>query len=456
LEQMRIRAFLTPAFLAFLCPAMASAGEKALTLHECINEALGRSPQLEADRYTLAADNEAIKKAKAGILPNLTASADLQNLTGGPVGPFSVLGVNEAEVTGLRGTQRAPIRVSLATVGDGSATIRYPLYSDGSILGLNNAPVVAAAKSVYTRQQWTIRLSEQAVIETLASVFFSTTSYLEKVDIDRQKVELSKKRLEILKQELALDLTLPQYVEAAKAELEADERSLATSEQRALDSGMQLAQLIGHPLNRKLTLDMTEPHIPALPRLESFLDRVASQHPAVGVQQANIDLAQQNLRLAEAQLLPKVDFVTSYTGATSFGRQNPDLLFMALRVEVPIFDWGHGLAAEREERDKVKAAQAELKQVDLNVRETLLSELSDIHTTESTIAGFERTYLDAKNNVNLANERHEQGIAPELELVDAKETLAKAQDDLALARLTLRLEYVRLQRLAGGVWVWNR
>lgn len=456
---MRICTFLGLVTLLAALPAMAKtkAGQRPLTLHECINEVLGRSPQLEAERYTLSADNEAIKKARAGILPNLTAVGDLQNLTGSPVGPFSVLGVNNVDVTGIRGTAaKAPIRVSLATVGDGAAVIRYPLYENGSILGLNNAPVVASAKSIYKRQQWTIRLSEQSVIETLASVFFNTTAYLEKVDIDRQKVELSQKRLEILKQELTLDLTLPQYVDLAKAELQADQLALSASEQRAMDSAMQLAQLLGRPLNRTLTLDMTEPRIPTLPQLQGFVDLVASQHPAVGVQQANIDIAQQNLRLAEAQLLPKVDFITSYTGATAFGQQNPDLWFSALRVEVPIFDFGHGLAAEREERDKVKAAQAELKQVDLDVRESLLSEVSNIHTTESMIAAEEKTFLEAKNNVALATERHEQGIGTELELVEAKETLAKARDELILAKLTQRLEYVRLQRLAGGVWAWNR
>jgi outer membrane protein TolC len=446
-------------FLALTCAAVAGGDGKPLTLRECINQALGRSPRLEADRYKLAADNEAIKKARAGLLPKLTASFDLQNLTGSPVGPFAVLGVNNVDETGIssvRASQRSPIRVDLASVGDASVQIRYPLYENGSILGLNNAPAVAAAKSLYARQQWTIRLSEQSVIETLASTFYNTTAYLQKVDLDREKVELSKKRVEIMKQELALHLTLPQYVELAKAELQADEQNLAASQHRVLDSAMQLAQLIGRPLRLSLTLDLSEPHIPALPALEAFLNRVASQHPAIGVQQANIDLAQQNLRLAEAALLPKVDFVTSYTWATAFGRENPDLFYMLLRVEVPIFDWGHGLAEEREERDKMKAAQAELRQVDVDLREIILSELSDIHTTEGVIARLERDYIQARNNLGLEKERHEQGIANELFLVDAEEALAKAKDDLILAKLAQRLEYVRLQRLAGGVWVWNR
>jgi outer membrane protein TolC len=441
--------------------AKAVSSEKGLTVHDCIDEALGRSPQLESERYTLKAENEAIKHARASLLPDLTFDAELQNLTGSPTGPFSTLGVNNPDVTGVISfkvnTKSAGSgRVNFATVGNGTLQMRYPLYENGSILGLNNAPAVAAAKGEYVRQQWTIRLSEQAVIETVAGCFYNATAYLEKLQLDRENVELAKKRLDILKQELTLDLTLPQYVEIAKAQLDAAQQTLVTTEQRAMDSAMQLAELIGRPLQGKLRLDLSEPHIPAVPPLVKFLDQVALLHPAVGVEQANIDVAQQNLRLAEAQLWPTVNFVSNYTGATAFGGENPDLLYFLLRVEVPIFDWGAGRDRKREEEDKLKAAQAQLGQVNLNLREAILTELSDIHTTESTLAGLEREFIQTRDNVALIQEQHDQGISTQLTLVDAQEAFIKAQDELLLGKLVQRLEYVQLQKLGGGVWVWNK
>src|ERR1700740_428233 len=62
---------------------------KVLTVRECIDEALGRSPQLQSDRFLLKADSEAIKHARASLLPDLTAAAELQNLTGSVMVPFS-------------------------------------------------------------------------------------------------------------------------------------------------------------------------------------------------------------------------------------------------------------------------------------------------------------------------------------------------------------------------------
>jgi outer membrane protein len=446
-------------FLVLAPASLWGAENKPLTLHECISEALGRSPRLESEWYNLAGDQEAIKKARAGLLPSLRVRGDLENVTGSPIGPFSILGINNLDQTGVVTTGRnraSAVHANFATVGTGSLLLDYPLYEKGSILGLNNAPAVASAKSTYVRQQWTIRLSAQTVIETLAAVYFNATAYQRKVELDRHKVELSKKRLAIMQQEFKLDLTLEQNVELAKSELAADEQLLQTSQQRSAYSEMQLAQLIGRPLHQQMNLDLSEPRIPPLPPLEQFLNRVAKDHPAIGAQAANIDVAKQNLRLAESELWPTVGFSAGYTQGTAFATENPYLFIFGLHVSVPVFDWGHNLDNEREERDRLKAQQAELDQISLELRESILTELSDIHTTESSIAALERNYVQAKNNFDLINEQHERGIATDLAFVNAESDLVKAKDDLLLAKLVQQLRYVELQKLSGGVWVWNK
>ena len=68
---MKARCGLKLFFLLLTPVSLSQAENKSLTLHECINEALGRSPRLTSEQYNLAGDQEAIKKARAGLLPNL-------------------------------------------------------------------------------------------------------------------------------------------------------------------------------------------------------------------------------------------------------------------------------------------------------------------------------------------------------------------------------------------------
>jgi outer membrane protein TolC len=440
-----------------------------LTLRDCINAALGRSPQLEAERHDLEASKEAIWKERADLLPRVTAASSALEVNGTPVTPFAVLHVNnpdEGSFTQGSSTKasskkasstkasKTQTRVDFGTVGTASAMVSYPLFQNGSILGLNDAPAVGAAKAVYKRQEWTMRLSEQAVIYRLIGPFYNAIAYRQKVELDQRRVVLSKDRLMIMKEELALDLKLPKDVELARAQLAADQQSLATSQQRALDSAVLLAQLIGRPLHQKLNLDLSEPHIPATPPLEDFLNRVTAKHPAIEVQRAEIEVARQNLRLAQSALLPTVKLESSYTLATDFSPPTADLFLTALRADVPVFDFGHGQAAARESRDKLNAAQARLGQVNLDLRASIISVLSEIHSTESTIAGLDRDYVQTKNNVELITAQRRLGMIDQLAIVDAEMAFLAAKDALILARLAQRLEYAQLQNLAGGVWNW--
>jgi outer membrane protein len=444
-----------------ICSGSAYAEDRVLTVHDCIAECLSRNPGIAARQLTLAADKENIWKARSGLLPDLTGSASLGLYTGSPTGPWALMGVNDVEETGTpivnqRKPAQSVFRVSWATVGSGALKLDYPIYANGSIFGLNNAPVVAAAKARYQAQTLNIRLTAQDLIANLVSTFYNTLAYERKTDLDTREVELAQKRVEIVEEELRQNLILPQYLEVAKEQLEAKKQSLKTSEQWAADSERMLAELLGRSPKRKLNLNKTDPRIPGMPPLETFLDKVSSEHPAVAIQKANIDIAQQQYRLAQTALFPSVNFSTSYGGGTAFGPRPLDAFFAGVGVNVPIFDFGHNLAAEHENLDLLKSAQAQLDEIRLELRQSILGELDKIHTIESSLAEAERAYVIAKTNLDLVASQHDQGISTQLALVDANTTLAEAEENLLLYRLTWWIQYAQFQRLSGGLWVWNK
>ena len=133
-----------------------------------------------------------------------------------------------------------------------------------------------------------------------------------------------------------------------------------------------------------------------------------------------------------------------------------DQFYAGIGVEVPIFDFGHKLSGEHEALDLLKAAQAQLEQVQLSLRDAILTEISTIHTTEANLADLERNYVEAKTQVDLIQSEHDQGIATQLALVEDQLRLFEVKDQLLLLRLEERVQYANLQRLTGGVWVWNR
>jgi outer membrane protein TolC len=453
-------------FWVLLCTVKRGASESlhsgVLTLHECIAECLQGNPRLLSEQYTLSADKENIWKARSDFLPSVAGHASIGGLSGSPSGPWALLGINDPDVTGVvargasREANRGPFRISWGWVGTGQLRLEYPLYASGSIFGLNNFPAVATAKAKFDKQSWEIRLAAQDVTANLVGVYYNTTAYLEKVDLDQQTVDYSKKRLEILQEELRLNLILPQQVDVAKQQLQASQQALVASQERAADSERMLAELIRRPGTKKLRLSASDPLLPTLPPVEKLLTQVSDQHPAVAIQRANIEEAKQQYHLAETALYPSVHFETTYGAGTAFGPTPLDQLYAGIGVEVPIFDFGHKLSGEHEALDLLKAAQAQLEQVQLSLRDAILTEISTIHSTEANLADLERNYVEAKTQVDLIQSEHDQGIATQLALVDAQMGLLGVKDQLLLLRLEERVEYANLQRLTGGVWVWNR
>jgi outer membrane protein TolC len=457
---------LLPLFGASICAFARSVDNGApsgvLTLHECISECLKGNPKLASEQYTLAADKENIWKVRSSALPDLSGHAEIAGLRGSPSGYWALLGVNDPDVTGVvtrgatRESNKGPFRISWGAVGTGSLRLNYPIYANGSIFGLNNFPALAAAKAQYNKQTWAVRLAAQDITANLVGVFYNTVAFLNKVELDQQTVELSKKRLEILQEELKLNLVLPQFVEVAKQQLAANQQVLMTSQERAADSERMLRELLRRPGNQKLRIVTSDPLIPSLPPVEGLLTRVSGEHPEVAMQRANIDEAKQQYRLSQTQLYPSVNFESTYSGGTGFGPFPLDQYLVGVGVDVPIFDWGHKLSAEHESLDLLKAAQAQLEQVQLSLRDAILTQISTIHTNEAEMADLERNYVEAKTQVDLIQSEHDQGLATQLALVDAQLNLQQVNDSMLLLRLQQRVEYANLQRLTGGVWVWNR
>src|SRR5579872_3629423 len=136
-----------------------------LTLQQCIDVALEQSPRLSAYRHKTAADNYDITKRKGTTLPYFSSELSTYMVNGAPATLWTPLSINNPGAT-LVPTPRG-VRNPNAhwdPVGVQEFGVSYPLYSEGSILGLNNPPVVASARAVLTEDQLTAIIEAQKVV----------------------------------------------------------------------------------------------------------------------------------------------------------------------------------------------------------------------------------------------------------------------------------------------------
>lgn len=441
------------AVLALIAGSVSITHAAPLTLKQCIAEAVRNSPQLAAARHDIAAAIYEITKKRGTTLPYLSGKLNAYEVNGSAVTPFSTLHSFSPESPSKQ--------AHFGPVAGQSVGMTYPLYEYGSIMGLNNPPVVAAARAALEQAQSIARLYEQKVILDATAMFSYAVWYRDELPLDEEMVKLSEKQLEIVREQVSLGLRLPQDVELARAQLGASQQAIASARQNADDAILQLAKLMGHEEDERLEPENTKPPLPRLPSLREFFAKVMPGHPALHVQQDKVEIAKQQYRVDRSTLLPSLSLNTIFQAAQNLahfnggtGHLNPTAFLSYIQVDIPIFDFGQRRAAVHQSEEKVLSEQERVKQIDLDLRSAITESSRQIYDIDEKLAALRSDYLKASNDVLLARAQRKEGLIDELKLVESELALLYARSSLESEKQMKQLKYAELQNLSGGTWRW--
>src|SRR5437773_2484163 len=421
-----------------------SSYSRPLTAHDCIAIALGESPAMQASRDDVLSEAQAVRAAEGLALPQLTGSAGYQLFSGSRTGKFSIVNLGDSGGVSLN-------TVDLGAVEIYSARLSYPLFKDGSILGLNNPPAIAEKKAKKQALAWTVNLTREEVIYRITDEFILTVSARNRTALSQRRVELIEQSVAITEEQQKQGLKLPIDIKVAKDQLSGAQNLAKLLRQQAVAGSLELSRSLGLPSTSELALSSTLPDPPdPPPTAEQLLGGALARHPSLQVQRATIDQAKQNYRLERFRLYPSVSLAGSATYIDDFSPANGSLFFGGITVSVPIFDFGAQLATARSKLMTYKAEQARLFSVADDVTYAVLKAYESIYALSHNILGLQEDISKAERDVQVIRSQQQQGIAEPLTAIEKELHLIAKQDELAGVserRLTL---YAFLQKAAGG------
>jgi len=424
-----------------------------LTLHDCIAIALGESPALEASRFDVFSAAQEVRAAQGKVLPLLTGSAEYEVFSGSPTSKFSV--VNLGSVT-PSGVVVSPKTVGWTGIEQYGAHLKYGLFNDGSILGLNDAPAIAEKKAKKQALAWTVNLTREDVIYRITDEFVATVSARNRMGLAERRVALLDQSVTITQEQQKQGLKLPIDVKVAKEQSSAAQTLLTLLREQAVAGSLGLSKTLGLSSSSKLSLTNTLPDPPdPPPTTGQLLGACLNHHPSLEKQRAVIDQAKQDYRLERFRLYPSVFLDGSATEIDEFDPSNSASVFVgAIAISVPIFDFGTQLATTRSKLMKYKAEQARLFSTADDVNYEVLKTYQTIYTLTQHILDLQGDVSKAERDVQVIQAQQQQGIAEPLIAIEKELHLIAKQDELhgiEARRLTL---YARLQKAAGGAWKW--
>src|SRR5579863_2417930 len=414
----------------------ASSTPLALTLHDAIDRGL------KANLGLLVSDsaNESVRgqrlQALSALLPQFHAQAG-----------------ETVEQLNLK-----TIGFSLSIPGVNIPTVVGPFhYTDVRAYASWNAFDYTARKDYRSAQenkraaQLSVADARDLVVQATASAYLQIIADASRMEAIRSQVETSQALYDRAVDQQNAGTAAGIDVLRSQVELkQQQQRSLAQQNQFDKDK-LALGRVIGLPAGQDFNLAETAPFSPlTVLTQDQALSAALAQRPDYQSYQARVRAAEESVKAAHGERYPTAGVTADYgdvgpTLATSHGTFS-----FVDSAKVNLFDGGRISGDEIQSKAALKQRQDELAdlaaEIDYQVRAAFL----DIRTAADQVA-VARDNLDLANQTLVqARDRFTAGVTDNIEVVQAQESVATANDNLIGALYAHNLAKVNLARALGG------
>jgi outer membrane protein TolC len=213
---------------------------------------------------------------------------------------------------------------------------------------------------------------------------------------------------------------------------------------------LELSRAVGLPLGQQFHLADTIPYVPlASVGLDQSLADAYRMRSDLKAAEAAVQAAELAKSAAAGERLPSVGLNADY-GAN--GNQ-PDAMHgsftVAAAVNIPIFEGGRIRANVAEADARLKQRQAELADLRGRIDEQVRTAYIDLHTASRQVDVAVSNLDLAKQELQQARDRFAAGVTNNLEVVQAQEALASANDNYISALYAFNAAKAELARARG-------
>ncbi|MBZ5579791.1 MAG: TolC family protein [Acidobacteriia bacterium] len=237
----------------------------------------------------------------------------------------------------------------------------------------------------------------------------------------------------------------------AQVELKQQQQRLLAQKDQLEKDKLALGRVIGIPGAQEFRLADTTPYAPLASLTQDQALRTAiEQRPDYQSYQARVRAAEEAVRAARGERYPTAGVTADYGDVGKTLASSHGTFSFVASAKVTIFDGGRITADIVQAKAALKQRQDELAdlagQVDFQVRSAFL----DIRSAADQVA-VARDSLDLANQtLAQARDRFSAGVTDNIEVIQAQESVASANDGLISALFAHNLAKVALARAMGG------
>ena len=400
---------------------------KPLSLVDCARVALALNPGLAVSGQQVIQAKDVAIQARAVLLPNLSAGADVisaQALTSGALGG-----------SGLSTTGRSTDR-------DLSLQLNETFFQSGV------PQQIAAARAALLAARWGFNDARRTLLLSVAQTYYNVLAAKALVAVDQQAVKDDTAHLDEANARIEAGTAAKSDRYPFDVQLQQDLVQAITAVNQATLSTNALKQILGLPASTQLTVAESLGRPPAPEKVEDMLAAAMEQRPDILQGKAQVEAAHQSTKAAEIKQGP----VLTASGSDNYG-MHTDLTGNAWQVEaavsMPIFDAGVSRAAAESARAAEQIAREDLRQVELTASQDVENNFVSAVAANQEIDAAQTATAAAQQSLQAAEEKYKGGIGTVIDVTDAELRLEQARTSEVQARYNYNTALAALRASVG-------
>jgi len=423
-------------FLGSVPSGQATGTTLDLSLHDAFDRALKYNlGGIESGQDTREAHAARLHSLNA-LLPDLSAriSASLEQIN------FSTQGIN-FKIPGAN----IPSVVGPFWVTDGRAYLSQEVFNWSDIQGLR------AASQSERASELTYRSDRDLVVFTTGNAYLLVISDLALVDSIRAQVDTAQALYRQDTDKNKSGIVAGIDVLRAHVELQTQQqRLIATQNQLNIDK-LSLGRIIGLPNGQDFRVTESVPYAPLADiTLQEALKEAYSARPDYLSIKAQVQAAELALRAAGAENYPYVSTQADYgdIGSPNFTSSHGTFDF-AVALNIPIFE-GSRVRADKLQADAaLEQRRAELADMEGKIDDQVRTAFYNLKSSSDLVAVAKSNIDLADQTLGQAQDRFASGVADNLEVVQAQESVAAANQSYIASLYSYNLAKISLAQDLG-------
>ncbi len=423
-------------FFGSVPTGQATAGTLELSLADAFERALKYNlGGIESSQNTRVAHAMRLRSLNA-LLPNLSArlSGAVQQIDL-PAEGFSL------SIPGVR----LPTLVGPFGVADVRASLSQEIFNWSDIKNWKSASEGEKAS------QYTYKSDRNLVVFTAGSAYLLVISDMATVDSVRAQVKtaqtLVQNDVDLNKHGLIASIDLLR----ARVEFQTQQQRLIAAENQVAIDKLTLARVIGLPTGQEFRLADSVPYaaLDGITR-EQALQQAYATRPDYQSAKAQVRAAELACEAVAAENYPSLSTNTNYgdIGSPNFGTSHGTLGF-AVTLNVPIFQ-GSKVRADKLQADSaLQQRKAELADLGGQIDDQVRTAFFNLKSSSELVSVAESNIDLANQTLAQAQDRFRAGVADNLEIVQAQESVASANQSYIASLYAFNLAKISLAQAIG-------